>query len=349
MFTQLLSEHPGCFLILLLLGGYYAVKKILPLLIEYRNVTIGIISLSITGYLLNRFIFSFCSECKELHLIKNRNKICSSCSLKKKQKAEQAHKERILVTKRLEHKKRQRKSRLSLIFSQLMEVEKGFHGYNIYRIDNVLSISPYEFEELVAKILNNYGFRQTKVTTRSKDGGVDVIARSGATQIYVECKRYRDTAVTSEQVRKLLGAMTENDIQKGILVTTSRFTKDAREMNTNIKLLTWNQFLETYLKVDYSSRENYYYTNCVNWECDNLVEHKIESHSPTCSKCGTSQGLFHFNKRQYLGSEKNYSKRICPKCYNGTKKRSYKDGRKTKYFIGCSDYPSCHYRRFTKE
>lgn len=91
-------------------------------------------------------------------------------------------------------------------------------------------LSPAGFERLSMRLLREAGFTQVEVTGRSNDGGIDGkgIARvSGVLSFHVvfQCKRYSGS-VTPSQVRDFRGAM-QGRADKGILITTGSFTKEA--------------------------------------------------------------------------------------------------------------------------
>jgi len=113
----------------------------------------------------------------------------------------------------------------------------------------VYTLEPDEFEEFVAEVFRNHGFNAV-VTQKTRDGGVDITAsfEMGGVlyRTYFECKHYRpDRPVGAPIVRALYGAMERDRIDKGVLVTTSRFTRDAikeAEMfNGRIKLVDYQE------------------------------------------------------------------------------------------------------------
>ncbi len=69
---------------------------------------------------------------------------------------------------------------------------------------------------------------------RSGDGGIDGIIREdalGLDAIYVQAKRYaEDNPVGSLAIQGFAGALLGNGATKGVFVTTSRFTAQAREV-----------------------------------------------------------------------------------------------------------------------
>jgi restriction system protein len=97
-------------------------------------------------------------------------------------------------------------------------------------LDTLLKMEPSAFERFVQRLLRESGFIQVEVTGQSGDGGIDGkgIMRLGGLlsfQVIFQCKRYKGS-VTVSQVRDFRGAMVGR-ADKGLLVTTGNFTKDA--------------------------------------------------------------------------------------------------------------------------
>lgn len=109
-------------------------------------------------------------------------------------------------------------------------------------IDNpkiVFNLSPREFEELVCELLNKQGYN-VKLTKQTKDGGKDIIVVQksilGEFCIYVQCKKYNPSRpVSVGLVRELYGTIMSDNATAGMMVTTSYFSKDAKEYNKKIK------------------------------------------------------------------------------------------------------------------
>ncbi len=87
------------------------------------------------------------------------------------------------------------------------------------------------FERLCQRLLRESGFQRVTVTGRSGDGGIDGIGVLQVTpfvsfKVLFQCKRYAGT-VSASQVRDFRGAMMGR-ADKGIIMTTGTFSKDAR-------------------------------------------------------------------------------------------------------------------------
>ena len=97
-------------------------------------------------------------------------------------------------------------------------------------LDVILKMSPAAFERLVQRILRELGFVQVEVTGQSGDGGIDghgILRLGGLLSFHVifQAKRWKG-AVGAGHVRDFRGAMVGR-ADKGLLITTGAFTKDA--------------------------------------------------------------------------------------------------------------------------
>ncbi|MHC4840082.1 MAG: restriction endonuclease [Planctomycetota bacterium] len=95
----------------------------------------------------------------------------------------------------------------------------------------VKQMQPEAFERLCQRILRESGFIQVEVTGRSGDGGIDGrgVVKLGSIlsfHVHFQCKRFKDT-VSSPVVRDFRGAMVGR-ADKGIIITTGTFTRDAK-------------------------------------------------------------------------------------------------------------------------
>ena len=100
-------------------------------------------------------------------------------------------------------------------------------------------LAPRKFEELVGELLYRDGYEVT-LTPRSRDGGVDIYAAQndglGTFLFLVQCKRHAPhRPVTVETIRELAGLIHSQHATAGVVVTTSRFTRDARAFGDQLK------------------------------------------------------------------------------------------------------------------
>jgi restriction system protein len=72
----------------------------------------------------------------------------------------------------------------------------------------------------------------------SGDGGVDGVINQdalGLDQIYVQAKRYGEGTIGRPQIQAFVGALAGKHASRGIFITTSSFSRDARDYAENLK------------------------------------------------------------------------------------------------------------------
>jgi restriction system protein len=101
-------------------------------------------------------------------------------------------------------------------------------------LEALLAMDPAAFERLCQRLLREAGFSRTQVTGRSGDGGIDGLGVYRVSlvsfQVFYQAKRWRN-AVGAKEVRDFRGAMAGRG-EKGLLITTSTFTNDAKAEST---------------------------------------------------------------------------------------------------------------------
>lgn len=93
----------------------------------------------------------------------------------------------------------------------------------------------YSFELFCKIYYENSGYTVSK-TKAGADGGMDLLLyQDGSASPYalVQCKARGHRDIGVKYVRELLGVMTSEKIEKGILITNSYFTRDAVEFSKN--------------------------------------------------------------------------------------------------------------------
>lgn len=100
-------------------------------------------------------------------------------------------------------------------------------------LSDLKRMHPFKFEDYVAKLYKNMGY-SVKQTKRTGDGGKDIVATKNGQTYFVECKRYSDP-INVHKMRDFVGAcvLGGKDV-KGIYVTTSSFTNDAKSAANRI-------------------------------------------------------------------------------------------------------------------
>ena len=114
-------------------------------------------------------------------------------------------------------------------------------------LDTILLKTPKEFESLVVQLLQKMGYggelkNSGIVTQYSNDKGIDGIIKEdvlGLGRIHIQAKRYKlDSNVPREDIQKFVGALAVAQSNKGVFITTSNFTKGAKEYVENLNATT---------------------------------------------------------------------------------------------------------------
>ena len=120
-------------------------------------------------------------------------------------------------------------------------IDRGIKRLRSQLIDDLLeqvkTISPASFESLILQVLAQMGYgggdaKRIQGVPRGPDGGIDGTIdedKLGLDQIYIQAKRYSDNSVGRPTVQSFLGAMTGGGCKKGVFVTSSTFTSEAKK------------------------------------------------------------------------------------------------------------------------
>lgn len=108
-------------------------------------------------------------------------------------------------------------------------------------LEKVLSSTPEFFEYLVVELLLKMGYGGSRRDAgerigQSGDGGIDGIIkedRLGLDVIYIQAKRWQGS-VGRPEIQKFVGALQGQRARKGVFITTSTYTSDAKTYAENI-------------------------------------------------------------------------------------------------------------------
>ena len=110
-------------------------------------------------------------------------------------------------------------------------------------MDEVMKLTPVEFERLVVKLLLKMGYGSGiddagMVTQQSNDGGIDGIIKEdqlGFSHIYIQAKQWNtDQTVGKPEIQKFVGALQGQQAQKGLFITTAKFSSGALQYASNL-------------------------------------------------------------------------------------------------------------------
>ncbi|OFX70150.1 MAG: restriction endonuclease [Bacteroidetes bacterium GWE2_29_8] len=109
-------------------------------------------------------------------------------------------------------------------------------------LNQVKQCSPKFFEQLVVKLLLTMGYGGSlqdagSIVGQVGDGGIDGVIKEdklGLDAIYLQAKRWEGT-VGAKEIRDFVGSLVGHKANKGVFITTSSFTKDAKNYVTTIQ------------------------------------------------------------------------------------------------------------------
>lgn len=118
-------------------------------------------------------------------------------------------------------------------------MDEAFSTINDALVEDLLSklhtVDPQRFEQIVVDLLVKMGYGGNiedagQVTRFRKDDGIDGVIKEdklGLDRIYVQAKRWTGS-VGKPEIHAFIGALSEQGANKGVFITTSRFSSEAR-------------------------------------------------------------------------------------------------------------------------
>ncbi|RSX53896.1 restriction endonuclease [Bifidobacterium goeldii] len=135
-------------------------------------------------------------------------------------------------------------------------------------LDRIMANDPYFFERLVTRLILSLGYgdlsqtTSSEITKKSGDGGIDGVVRLdrlGLDSVYIQAKRWnRDHVVGRPDIQGFVGALVGNGAQRGVFITTSRFSEEARRYaeesmrSSNLSVVLIDGMTLTKLMIEYN-------------------------------------------------------------------------------------------------
>ncbi len=125
-------------------------------------------------------------------------------------------------------------------------LEDAYENLRDELVDELLAklkkTTPAFFERIVIELLVKMGYGGSradagKAIGKTGDGGIDGIIKEdklGLDVVYIQAKRWDNNSVGRPDVMQFAGALQAQKATKGIFITTSRFTEDARSYVSQI-------------------------------------------------------------------------------------------------------------------
>jgi restriction system protein len=104
-------------------------------------------------------------------------------------------------------------------------------------LQSLRSLSWREFEQLVGEAYRRQGYDVEETGGGGADGGIDLVLRGHGETVLVQCKQWRVQQVGVEKVRELFGVLHSEGADRGILVTSGTFTREAQSFKVGKPLV----------------------------------------------------------------------------------------------------------------
>ncbi|MFM1908248.1 MAG: hypothetical protein RLZZ591_1925 [Pseudomonadota bacterium] len=166
-----------------------------------------------------------------------------------------------------------------------------------------------EFEMLVGEAYALQGYRVTEKGGGGADGGIDLVLAKSGEKFLVQCKQWKAYKVGVDVVRELYGVMAAKGATGGFVVTSGRFTDDAKAFadGRNVQLVDGTRLFAMIKQVKQSQATNQPAST------EPVVAKEPVNTEPNCPQCGSSMLKRTARKGANAGGE----------------------------FWGCSKFPAC--------
>ena len=167
-----------------------------------------------------------------------------------------------------------------------------------------------EFELLVGEAFRLQGYAVVENGGGGPDGGIDLAMTKGKERFLVQCKQWKAFKVGVDVVRELYGVMAANGATGGFVVTSGRFTEDAKTFadGRNVHLVDGPKLFA-------------------------MIKQAQQSPTATAQRPASKPQMA--QQTAVIGS-------ACPQCGAGMVRRTArKGGSAGGEFWGCSKFPTC--------
>ncbi len=166
-----------------------------------------------------------------------------------------------------------------------------------------------EFEMLVGEAYALQGYFVTETGGGGADGGIDLVLAKGGEKFFVQCKQWKAYKVGVDVVRELYGVMAAKGATGGFVVTSGRFTDDAKAFadGRNVQLVDGTKLFAMIKQVKQSQA-----TRQAASTAPVIVKEPVTA-EPSCPQCSSSM----------------------------VKRTARKGGNAGGEFWGCSKFPTC--------
>ncbi len=153
-----------------------------------------------------------------------------------------------------------------------------------YDISLVDSMDGGQFEEYVAELFSKLGYKST-ATKKSRDFGVDVVARRGGERVAIQAKRY-GRPVNLKAIQEVVAGMHKYDCNKAMVVTNNYFTPSAYELAnaTGCELVDRDGLVKLIQRVEKAPADTSKTFNTIGEKTEEISHERVLRPCPSCGK-----------------------------------------------------------------
>lgn len=191
-----------------------------------------------------------------------------------------------------------------------------------------------EFEMLVGEAYRLQGFQVTETGGGGPDGGVDLVLTRGGETFFVQCKQWKAFKVGVDTVRELYGVMAARGATGGFVVTSGRFTNEAKlfTQGRNLQLVDGPRLLAMLQQAQQSRSA----------VAAVIAAHGGVHHAPVAAPAAAPARPAMPAAAGAPAPATAPAQPGCPKCGNGMVRRIARTGSNAGgAFWGCSSFPAC--------
>lgn len=109
-------------------------------------------------------------------------------------------------------------------------------------ISDLDRMNGFEFEEYVADLLRKLKYKNVKVTRKTGDNGVDILAEKGSRKYAIQCKRNNpNNKLSNAAIQQVFTGKQLYKCTHAMVITTSYFTKPAWDTGKELGVTLWTR------------------------------------------------------------------------------------------------------------
>jgi len=140
---------------------------------------------------------------------------------------------------------------LMWLLAELLKLSGRRKFDRLNETDKIRDLEWLEFERMVSEAFRRQGYQVEQRGGSNPDGGIDQRLRKDGQVTLVQCKHWKQWKVGVQVVRELLGVVTCEGAQSGIVVTSGRFTQEAQDFarKADVRLIDGPELLRMFREV----------------------------------------------------------------------------------------------------